>query len=427
MVLLLMSIMVIFLVLGFPMLMSMIIAPLAVLLVYFQNVNPILMIQQLMAGVSPFVLLAVPMFIFAADIMCAGHTANRLVDFVQAFVGHIFGGLAITTAGACTLFGSISGSTQATVVAIGKPMRGNLLKAGYDDSSVMALIISAANIAHLIPPSVVMIMYCVVTGTSVGELFIAGIGPGLLIFVLFAIYSYFSARYHNIPRTPKTTWKQKLAAFRQALLPLGFPALIIGGIYSGFFSPTEAAAASVLYAIILEMLVFKSIKPKDISSIALSTGLITAAVFILVAGGQAFSWVISYAKIPQMMTAALLGPSPSAFKVLLMVTIFYFIGCMFVDQLVVIVILTPIFYPIAMQAGIDPIHLGIIVSLQAAIGSATPPFGCNIFTACAIFDKPYLNVIRGLPAYLGILIFVSIIMMFFPEVALFFRDLLLAG
>lgn len=427
MVLLLMSIMVIFLVLGFPMLMSMIIAPLAVLLVYFQNVNPILMIQQLMAGVSPFVLLAVPMFIFAADIMCAGHTANRLVDFVQAFVGHIFGGLAITTAGACTLFGSISGSTQATVVAIGKPMRGNLLKAGYDDSSVMALIISAANIAHLIPPSVVMIMYCVVTGTSVGELFIAGIGPGLLIFVLFAIYSYFSARYHNIPRTPKTTGKQKLAAFRQALLPLGFPALIIGGIYSGFFSPTEAAAASVLYAIILEMLVFKSIKPKDISSIALSTGLITAAVFILVAGGQAFSWVISYAKIPQMMTAALLGPSPSAFKVLLMVTIFYFIGCMFVDQLVVIVILTPIFYPIAIQAGIDPIHLGIIVSLQAAIGSATPPFGCNIFTACAIFDKPYLNVIRGLPAYLGILIFVSIIMMFFPEVALFFRDLLLAG
>ncbi len=425
MVLLLMTIMIIFLLLGFPMFISMIVASMAILLQYYPNVNLIMVVQQLMQGVSPFVLLAVPMFIFAADIMSVGHTSNRLVDFVQAFVGHIHGGLAITTAGACTLFGAISGSTQATVVAIGKPMRSNLLKAGYNDSDVQGLIISAANIALLIPPSIVMIMYCVVTGASVGELFIAGIGPGLLMFFLFAIYNYFDAKRKVIPRRKKTILDQKIKAFKNALLPLGFPTLIIGGIYSGFFSPTEAAAASVLYAIIIEVLIYKSIKFKDIYSIALSTGLITSAVFILIASGQIFSWVISYAKIPQVLTMALLGPSPSAIKILFMVTIFFFIGCMFVDQVVVIIILTPIFYPIAMQAGIDPIHLGIVVTIQAAVGSVTPPFGCNIFTACAVFDKPYMEVVKGLPAYMLIFIIVSVIMVFFPEVAVGLRDLVM--
>ncbi|ADO81888.1 TRAP transporter large permease [Ilyobacter polytropus] len=423
MIVTLIGIMIVLLLLGFPMLMSMIVSPLAVTLIYFPNINATLLIQQLVAGVQPFVLLAVPMFIFAADIMCAGKTANRLLDFVEKFVGHIHGGMAITTATACTLFGAISGSTQATVVAIGKPMRQKLLKMGYDDSDAMALIINASDIALLIPPSIGMIMYAVVTGASVGELFIAGIGPGLVLLVCFSIYSYIFARKNNIPRTPKASIKEKMRATKKALLPLGFPVIIIGGIYSGIFSPTEAAAASVLYAVILEVVVYKAIKIKELYNIALSTGLVTAAVFILVGGGQAFSWLISYAKIPQMMTSVLLGGSPSPLRILLTVTIFYFVGCMFVDPIVVIIILTPIFYPLAMAAGIDPIHLGILITLQSAIGSATPPFGCDIFTACAVFEKPYLEVIRKTPPYIFILVVISIIMIFFPGIALFFRDL----
>jgi len=363
------------------------------------------------------------MFILAADIMITGQTANRLLDFVEKFVGHIYGGLAITTAATCTLFGAISGATQATVVAIGKPMYGRLTKDGYGDSESLALIINSSIIALLIPPSIVMIMYCVITGASVGELFIAGIGPGLIIFLFFAVYSYFKAKREGIPLKPKANWRERLEGVRKALLPLGFPAIIIGGIYTGFFSPTEAAAASVLYAAFLEILIFKSIKVNDLPQIALSTALVTAAVFILVGAGGAFSWAISYAKIPQMITANLLGVTPSAFKVLVVVTIFYFVGCMFVDQLIVIMILTPIFYPAAAAAGIDPIHLGIIVTLQAAIGSVTPPFGCNIFTACAIFNKPYLHVIKGIPPYLIMLAIISFIMIVFPQAALFFRDL----
>ena len=422
MVLTLLIIMFVLLLMGFPMMISMMLAPLAVLILYFPNINPHLMTQHLIAGVQPFVLLSVPMFIFAADIMCAGQIARRVLYFVETFVGHIKGGMAITTATACTLFGSISGSTQATVVAIGRPMHAKLLESGYREKDIYALIINSSNIALLIPPSIVMIMYAVVTGTSVGELFIAGIGPGLLILLIFSIYNYFAARYYNIPVTPKYTWKQRFQSIREALLPFGFPVIIIGGIYTGFFSPTEAAAASVLYALILEVFVYKSVKLKEIPDIALSTGLITAAVFILVGAGAAFSWAISFAKIPQMITANVLGPDPTALWVLLMVTIFYFVGCMFVDQLIVIVILTPIFFKSAMMAGIDPIHLGIVVTLQAAIGSATPPFGCNIFTACAIFDKSYVEVIRGTLPYIIMYVIVSAIMIFFPEIALLFRD-----
>ena len=423
MLLLLLTIMVILLLLGFPMKMPMIVAPLLLLLVYFPKIDPMLLTQQLLSGVSPFVLLAVPMFIFAADIMASGKTANRLLDFMGTFVGHIRGGYAITTAATCTLFGSISGSTQATVVAIGKPMRSKLLKSGYKDSDAIALIINSSDIALLIPPSIGMIMYAVVTGTSVGELFIAGIIPGLLILVIFSLFSYLLAKKRNIPLNPKATWKERLIATRRALLPFGFPIIIVGGIYTGVFSPTEAAAVSVLYAAILEILVYKSIKMKDLYDIALSTGVVTAAVFILVAGGAAFSWVISYAKIPQMVTELALGVDPTALKVLVVISIFFFIGCMFVDPIVVIVILTPIFFPTAVASGIDPIVLGVIITMQAAIGSATPPFGVDIFTACAVFKKPYWEVIKGTGPYILMLLLISIIFISFPELIVIYRQL----
>jgi tripartite ATP-independent transporter DctM subunit len=266
-------------------------------------------------------------------------------------------------------------------------------------------------------------MYAVVTGASVGDMFIAGIVPGLLILLFFSVYNYLYSRKLNIPRSEKVTWKERGASFKKAIGPLGFPIIIFAGIYSGFFSPTEAAAVSVLYALILEVFVFKTLKIKDLPNIALSTAVVTAAVFILVAAGQVFSWTISYAKLPQIISTSLLGTNPSALKILSMVTIFFFIGCMFVDSLVVIIILTPIFYPLAVQAGIDPIHLGIIVTLQAAIGSVTPPFGCNIFTACAVFDKKYMEVVKGLAPYLIMLVIISILIIVFPQISLFLGGL----
>lgn len=217
------SVMIVLLLLGFPMMIPLIIGAFIGFLMMFNGFGQMeTMVQQMLAGIRPASLIAVPMFIFAADIMTRGQSAGRLIDVVMAFMGHIRGGLAISTASACTLFGAVSGSTQATVVAIGSPLRPRMLKAGYKDSFVLALIVNASDIAFLIPPSIGMIIYGVVSNTSIAELFIAGIGPGLLILVLFSIYSYIYAVRNNVPTEPKATWMERARTLRQALWPMGF-------------------------------------------------------------------------------------------------------------------------------------------------------------------------------------------------------------
>ncbi len=411
------------LVLGFPMMVPLIVAPLLVVATYLKGFDPMMLIQQILAGIRPLALIAVPMFIFAADVITTGQVARRLIDFVMAFLGHIRGGLAVTTTAACTFFGAVSGSTQATVVAIGETMRPFLLEDGYDDSFNMALIINAAGIALLIPPSISMIIYGVVTGSSVGELFIAGVGPGILVFVLFSAYCYVAARRMGVKKRERFDWGKRLVALKRGLVPLGFPAIILGGIYSGYFSPTEAAAVSVLYAVIVESFVYKHLKLKDYYRIALSTGLVTAVVFILVAMGAAFSWLVAFTRIPDMLLPPILGADPTIFRLLIVISISYFIACMFVDSIVAIMILSPIFAPWVSRLGIDPVLVGVLVTMQAAIGAVTPPFGCNIFTAMAVFRRPYIDVVRRIAPFLVLYIIATLMVILFPDIALFLRDM----
>ncbi|MBC7132454.1 MAG: TRAP transporter large permease [Roseovarius sp.] len=418
------SIMIVLLLLGFPMMIPLIVGAFVGFYTLFGGFGQLeTMIQQIMAGIRPASLIAVPMFIFAADIMTRGQSAGRLIDLVMAFVGHLKGGLAVSTAAACTMFGAVSGSTQATVVAIGSPLRPRMQKAGYNDSFILALIVNSSDIAFLIPPSIGMIIYGVVSNTSIAELFIAGIGPGLLILLLFSIYSWIYAVRNNVPTEAKTSWPDRARALRQALWPLGFPAIIIGGIYGGIFSPTEAAAACVLYALILEVLVFRSLDLAGVYDTAKSTGLITAVVFILVGVGAAFSWVISFAQIPQEILGAIGIDQMGQVGVLFVISIAFFIGCMFVDPIVVILVMVPIFAPVVNAVGLDPVLVGTIITLQVAIGSATPPFGCDIFTAIAVFKRPYWEVIRGTPPFIFILLSVAVALIYFPQIALFLRDL----
>jgi tripartite ATP-independent transporter DctM subunit len=268
-----------------------------------------------------------------------------------------------------------------------------------------------------------MIVYGVVTGTSVGELFIAGIGPGIFILLLFSIYCYLYASVKKMPVLPKATWAERYIAVKGAILPFGFPIIIIGGIYSGTFSPTEAAAFSVLYAFILEVLVYKSVRVQQIPSIALSTGIITTVVFILVGVGTAFSWTISFARIPSLILPGIIGNAPDQTWILIIISIAFFLGCMFVDPVVVIIILAPVFRPVVQQLGIDPVLVGVIVTLQCAIGSATPPFGCDIFTAIAVFRRPYLEVVKGTPPFIIVLLFANAMLILFPDIALLLRDI----
>ncbi|WP_168203175.1 TRAP transporter large permease [Marinobacter fonticola] len=418
-------IMLVFLLLGFPMMVPLLIGAMVLLFSQFPFLEGTVLIQQMIGGISQSVLVAVPMFILAADIMIKGHTADRLLDVVSKFVGHLRGGLPMTTAVSCTLFGAVSGSTQATVVAMGQPLRPKLIEAGYTDKFAMALIINASDIALLIPPSIGMIIYGVVSGTSVGDLFIAGIGPGLMILVLFSVYCYFKSVRLKIPTKEKASWSERGAALKKAILPMGFPVIIIGGIYSGMFSPTEAASMSVAYALLLEVVIFRQVKISDLPSVALSTGLITAVVFILVAAGTAFSWVISFAKIPDLLLGDVVAnAADSPYFILGLIAVSYFIGCMFVDPIVVILILTPIFAPAVEAAGIDPVLVGTLVTLQAAIGSATPPFGCDIFTAVAIFRRPYLEVIAGTPPFIVLLLLSTVLLIMFPQIALFLPGLM---
>ncbi len=421
------SIMIVLLLLGFPMMIPLIVGAFVGFYSLFGGMSQLeTMIQQIMAGIRPASLIAVPMFIFAADIMTRGQSANRLIDLVMAFVGHLKGGLAVSTAAACTMFGAVSGSTQATVVAIGSPLRPRMQKAGYNDSFILALIVNASDIAFLIPPSIGMIIYGVVSNTSIAELFIAGIGPGLLILFLFSVYSWIYAVRNKVPTEDKASWGERLTAARRALWPLGFPAIIIGGIYGGIFSPTEAAAACVLYALILEVVVFRELDLKGVYDTAKSTGLITAVVFILVGVGAAFSWVISFAQIPQEILSGIGIDQMGQIGVLFVISVAFFVGCMFVDPIVVILVLVPIFAPVVQSVGLDPVLVGTIITLQVAIGSATPPFGCDIFTAIAVFKRPYMEVIRGTPPFIFILLSVAVALIFFPQIALFLRDLAFA-
>ncbi|HLR28259.1 MAG TPA: TRAP transporter large permease [Ruania sp.] len=412
------------LILGFPMMTSLVLAALGLWFAYLPAIDPSLMAQQMVSAVQPYVLLAIPLFIFAADIMTAGRTSQRLLALVQKTVGRLTGGVGVATAGAATGFGAVSGSSQATIAAIGPTMRRESLNAGYSDSHSLALLVNSAGLALLIPPSTVMIYYGSLTSTSVGDLFVAGIVPGLIIFAALAVYEYGYAKRHGIRVERGGGGAGLLTVLRRSALSLGLPVVALGTIYAGFATPTEAAALSVLYAAIVELLVYRSVKLRDIGAIAASTAMITSVIFILLAAGGAISWTISYARLPQSLAEVLLAGDPSRITILIIMSLFFIVACMFVDSLVAIAVLTPIFFPIATEVGVDPVYVGILITLQAAIGAVTPPFGVNIFTASAIFRVPYLTVVRGVFPYIAIFLGAALLFILVPEIVLIYQKII---
>jgi len=409
------------LLIGFPFMITLLGSIIIYLFIYMPDFAPkmlITMVQQIITGVTPSALLCVPMFILSASIITAGESAGRLIQMIKVFVGHLPGGLPITTNASCTLFGAVSGSTQATVAAIGGSMRPMLLEAGYNSSFTLGLIINSSDIAFLIPPSIGFIVYGVATNTSIGTLFLAGILPGLMILLMFSIYCYAYSKAKKIPTLPKASWAIRRKAMQEGLPVMGFPLIIVGGIYTGLLNPTEAAAAAVLYAIFLESIVYKAITFNRLIDSFLQTGVITGVVFILVGAGQAFSFLIGFLQLPAKLLPPLFGPEPSQLWVITIIVVVYFVACMFVDPIVAIFVLSPVFQPYVLSAGVDPILLGVLVTLQAAIGSATPPFGCDIFTAQLIFRRPYLEVIGHALPFILILMLATILLVTFPQIAL---------
>jgi tripartite ATP-independent transporter DctM subunit len=270
-----------------------------------------------------------------------------------------------------------------------------------------------------------LIVYGVVTGTSISSLFIAGIIPGLVLGLSFMVYSWYWAKKNNIPKTQKPTFAMVKQATIDAIGPLGFAFIIIGGIYSGTFSPTEAAAVAVGYSFIIETFVFRSIKIQDMGAIALKSGTTTALVFVLIGGAEAMVWLLTISRIPLTVSTLIIGLNSSPLALLFLINITFFIALMFFNPISAVVVITPLFLPVTKALGIDPVHLGVLITLNAAIGSATPPFGVDLFTACAIFRLPFNVVVKGVAPFVVCGLAVLFVLTVFPDVVTFLPKLLL--
>ena len=410
---------------AFPLYIVILLSAILTFTVFYSHFPMTMVCMQIVDGFRIFTLLAVPLFIFSGKIMGSGKISDKLVNFVQAMLGHIPGGLAHTTVGSCAVFGAISGSTAATVAAIGGAIYPKLLQAGYRDSFSLGLIVNASNLAALIPPSILMILYGVQVKCSIGELFIAGIVPGILVTIMFMAYCYYWAKKAKVPLEKKAGWKERWNALKDAKWALGLPVIIIGGMFGGVFSPSETAAVAVLYSIVVECVIYKSLKWKDLYYTALDTGVLTAVVFILFGSSQFFSWLLSFSQVPQNLLSWMVSsPYMNKWTFLLLVNVCFFLACMVIDGAPAMMIMNPILFPIAMKYGIDPIHLGIIITTQTTIGAGTPPFGVNIFTACVAFKESYMKVISEVWVFIGLLVLAAVLISIFPSISLSLPNLL---
>jgi len=407
---------------GIPM--WMIFLVLAVGAMTWQGVSMEVVVQGLTGTINNLVLLSVPGFIFAGTVMGRGGMAVRLINWVSAFLGRIPGGMALTTISAAELFGAISGSSAATVAALGQVLDRGLRAQGYGERFALGLITSSGAIAIIIPPSITMILFAVMTNASVGRLFIAGIVPGLVVGACAAVYCVWYAWRHKI--TSGRSWKasEMISTTREVMWTLGAPLIIFGGIYGGFATPTEASMLVSVYAVIVSVYVYRDLKWKDIWDITHETALLSAKLFIIVAAAGVFSWILAAEAVPQKIVGLVESYELSPWMVLLVINIILLLVGMFVDPNSAVILFAPLLWPMAQHAGVDLIHFGIIFTVNLAIGMFSPPFGLNIFVSCSIFRVPSARVTRSVvPFFLAYLIALMLVT-YLPILSLFLPNLL---
>lgn len=369
-------------------------------------------------------LLAVPGFIFAGEVMVVGSMAQRLIDWVASFMGRLPGGLPVTSVAASEVFGAVTGSSTATVAAIGKVLYPGLRDNGYSERFSLGLLTSMGAIATIIPPSITMILFAVIAGASVGKLFLAGVLPGLFIGLLLSIYSvWYAARHHVIEKRgvdeKGAIWK----ATKRALWTLGAPLIVFGGIYGGFFSPTEASIVISIYAILVTMIVFRSMSWGQLWQAAQDTAILSAKIFVIVASASTFSLFLVYMNVTNGVVDFINGAHLTVVTVLIMVNIALLIAGMFMDPNSALVVLVPLFWPVAQALGVDMIHFGIIMTVNLAIGMFTPPFGLNLFVSTSVFEVPATRVIRAVIPFVGIYLVALAVITYVPGLSLWLPGL----
>ena len=382
-------------------------------------------LQRQFTAVDSFPLMAIPFFILAGTLMEAGGISKRLVQFGNALIGHATGGLAIVSIVASMFFAAISGSTVATVAAIGMVLIPAMKALGYRPSFAGAVQASAGNLGIIIPPSIAMVVYGVATNTSIAAMFIGGFVPGFLMTGSLMLVAYLICKKRGYSGAKKSTFRELVSAFQESILALLMPMIILGGIYGGIFTPTEAAAVAVAYAFIIGTFVYRELNLKKITELLGRSVITTAGIMFLIATAGLFAWILTRINAPKMIAEFFLTYASNKYVFLLYINAILFIVGMFFETTAANVILAPLLAPIAIGFGIDPIHFGLIMIVNLAVGMCTPPLGVNLFVACQIADIRVDEIIPAVLPFLLILILDILIISYVPAIVTWLPGLLL--
>jgi C4-dicarboxylate transporter DctM subunit len=376
--------------------------------------------QRLFTSLDSFAFLAIPFFILAGNLMGYGGISERLVGLANSLVGHYPGGLAIVSIVSCMFFAAISGSGAATVAAIGGIMIPYMVRSGYPVGFSSAINASAGGIGIIIPPSIPLVSYAVLTGTSVIELFTGGIIAGIVIGICLIVAAILISRKHNYQTGVKATWAQRGTAFLKAIPALIMPVIILGGIYSGRFTATESSVVAVVYGLVVGLFVYRGLNRENLPRIFKDSAISTAQILFLIAGATLFGWLLTNYRVPDAIATNMMNLTNNPIIILLLMNIILFVMGTFMDTVASIVIVTPILFPIAKSIGMDPVHFGIMMCTNLAVGQVTPPFGVNLFVAAGVAKAKLEVIIRELVPLLVALVVAVLLITYIEPISMFF-------
>jgi C4-dicarboxylate transporter DctM subunit len=393
---------------------------------------------KLFTGIEKFEIMAVPFFILAGNFLTHGGVARRMIRFATSMVGHWPGGLGLAGIGAAALFSAVSGSSPATVVAIGSIILPAMLAIGYPLRFGAGIITTSGALGNLIPPSIIMVIYSVATSgmliegpsgekigsASVGQLFIAGFIPGAILAFMLGATAWYRAWKHDYPRVAKASWRERYEAFRDSLWGVMLIILVIGGIYSGMFTPTEAAAMSAVYAFLIEVLIYKDMKLKDVPAVLLSSANMSAMLLYIITNAVLFSFLMTHENIPQAMASWITGTGINWIVFLLLVNLLLLLAGNVMEPSSIVLIMAPILFPIAVKLGIDPVHFGIIIVVNMEIGMCHPPVGLNLYVASGITKMGITELTIAIMPWLITLLIFLVIVTYVPELSLWLPRML---
>ena len=379
---------------------------------------------KLFTGIEKFEIMAIPFFILAGNFLTHGGVARRMINFATSLVGHWYGGLALSGVVACALFAAVSGSSPATVVAIGSILLPGMLKAGFPKHFGAGVITTSGALGILIPPSIVMVMYSVATNTSVGALFMAGVVPGIVLASMLGALTWYRAKKFNYPRQPKSSWKERLLTFKESVWGLALIIVVMGGIYSGVFTPTEAAAMSAVYSFFVAVFIYKDMRLKDVPKVLLNSANMSAMLLYIITNAVMFSFILTNENIPQELANWLLDKGLGHIAFLFAVNILLLMAGNFMEPSSIVLIFAPILFPVAIKLGIDPVHFGIMMTVNMEVGMCHPPVGLNLYVASGITKMGITELTIAVWPWLLTMIVFLIAVTYWPPLSIWFPKLL---